>query len=109
MLHRLVPLAGAWAALAALMPLIACGQQGPAGEGRNYAAQTYTDMCSGCHGVDLAGGRAQSLFNPAGAGALPDEVLQRFIMNGVPGTEMKPFRGQLSDDQAWQIIAYVRG
>jgi len=73
-----------------------------------YGAQAYAQMCAGCHGVDLAGGRAQSLFNPALLGAFSDPALQQFIMTGIPGTEMKSFKEQLSDDQAWQIIGYVR-
>ena len=110
-----VALARALIVSSALLSL-AGAQQAPAdapaargqGGGRNIGAQTYAQMCSGCHGVDLAGGRAQSLFNPALLTGLSDPMLQQFIMNGVPGTEMKPFKGQLSDDLAWQVIAYLR-
>jgi glucose/arabinose dehydrogenase len=73
-----------------------------------YASEAYAGMCAGCHGVDLAGGRAKSLFNPALLTAFSDDALLHFIMTGVPGTEMRSFREQLSDDQAWQIIAYLR-
>src|SRR6188768_1101764 len=40
-------------------------QAGRAGGGRgaNPAAPLFADNCAGCHGTDLAGGRAPSLFD----------------------------------------------
>jgi putative heme-binding domain-containing protein len=31
------------------------------------------------------------------------------VKNGIPLTQMPPFSGQFSDDQIWQIVAYVHG
>src|SRR6186997_1933793 len=33
------------------------------GRGANPAAPLFADNCAGCHGTDLAGGRAPSLFD----------------------------------------------
>ena len=38
---------------------------------------------------------------------IPDGQLFWIIKNGSPGTSMMPFSG-LSDDEAWQLIQYLR-
>src|SRR5581483_11065588 len=81
----------------------------------------YARNCVVCHGesargdgpaaagfatrpTDLTDGR---LLNP-----LPDEVLVRIILDGGPAEGlspvMPPFRGHLGEDQARQIVAYLR-
>lgn len=37
-----------------------------------------------------------------------DKEMFRILLDGVPNTEMAPFRGQLPDDMLWQILAYVK-
>ena len=71
-------------------------------------APLYTDNCSGCHGVDLNGGRAPSLFDPKWLDANSDDKILNAVKNGVPGTEMDGFKAQLTDDQIMQIIQYAR-
>ena len=34
--------------------------------------------------------------------------MMQVLLNGVPNTEMAPFKGQLPDEMLWQILAYVK-
>ena len=71
------------------------------------AATLFVEQCSGCHGTDLAGGRAPSLFNEQWLASTTDERIANAIRNGVPNTAMAPFKS-LSDDQIWQLTRYMR-
>ncbi len=91
------------------------GERGAAPQGRgggggrgNPAATLFTEICAGCHGTDLAGGRAPSLFDDQWARGADDESLVRHIENGIPTTEMPPFKGALTEQQIWQLVAYIR-
>ena len=68
----------------------------------NPTAALFTEQCSGCHGTDLAGGRAPSLFNEQWLASTSDERIANAIRNGVPNTAMVPFKS-LSDQQIWQL------
>ena len=126
---RLLAAAAALGALGLMIPAIAASQAaGPAPAPREstaspdaapraggggfgpsrYAAETYGQVCAGCHGVDLAGGRGPSLFDPKLLSIRSDEQLHNTILNGVPGTEMQAFKGAINEDQAWQIVSYLR-
>ena len=96
--------AGSQPAPAATPAAPAAGQGGP----QRFAQQAYTERCAGCHGTDLSGGRGPSLFDPKLLSARTDAVLHETILNGVKGGEMPAFKGMLNDDEAWQIIAYLR-
>ena len=37
-----------------------------------------------------------------------DESIARTITNGVPNTEMQPFKEQLTEVQIWQLVAYLK-
>jgi len=92
------------------------GQQPPAGGraggqagGRGNAAATlFTSTCAPCHGTDLAGGRAPTLFSERLLTSNDDETLAAKIRDGVPNTAMQPFKGTLDDQQIWQLVAYIR-
>jgi glucose/arabinose dehydrogenase len=89
------------------------GERGTAATGRgggrgNAAATQFTEICAGCHGMDAAGGRAPSLFDDQWARGSDDESLVRHIENGIPGTEMPPFKGALTETQIWELVAYIR-
>ena len=73
-----------------------------------YGQEQYSSVCAGCHGTDLAGGRGPSLFDPKLLAALSDEKIHAILVNGIPGTEMQSFKGTYTDDQMYQIIAYIR-
>jgi glucose/arabinose dehydrogenase len=89
------------------------GPQAPAGAraggGRgNATAALFATTCAPCHGTDLAGGRAPSLFSERLLASNDDEALVAKITNGVPNTAMLPFKGTLDDQQIWQMVAYIR-
>ena len=93
-------------------PAGAPGQAGPApGAGRggvNPATASYAEHCASCHGNDLAGGRAPSLFNEQWLATMADTRLTASIRNGVPNTAMPAFGSLLTDDQIWQLVQYIR-
>ena len=83
--------------------------QAQGGRGRgNPAAVLYAERCAGCHGTDTAQGRAPSLFDDQWTRAKDDEGIAAVIAEGVPQTEMIPFKTQLNDQQIWQLVAYLR-
>ena len=77
------------------------------GRDANPTAALFIEQCSGCHGTDLAGGRAPSLFNEQWLAATTDERIANAIRNGVPNTAMAPFKS-LTDEQIWQLTHYMR-
>lgn len=91
-------------------PAGAAGQAGPpaGGRGANPAAALYAEHCAGCHGNDLAGGRAPSLFNEQWLAAMADARLTASIRAGVPTAGMPAFGPALNDDQIWQLVQYIR-
>ncbi|MGH8639843.1 MAG: PQQ-dependent sugar dehydrogenase, partial [Burkholderiales bacterium] len=79
------------------------------GRGRgNPAAALYLERCAGCHGTDTVTGRAPTHFDDVWTRVKTDEDMVGVIANGVPQTEMIPQKGLLSDDQIWQLVAYIR-
>jgi aldose sugar dehydrogenase len=89
------------------------GAQTPgAGRGRggrgNPAAALYTERCAACHGTETASGRAPNLFDDTWARVKNDEDMVAVIANGVPQTEMIPFKDSLNDQQIWSLVAYIR-
>ena len=72
------------------------------GRDANPTAALFIEQCSGCHGTDLAGGRAPSLFNEQWLASTTDERIANAIRHGVPNTAMAPFKS-LSDEQIWQL------
>ncbi len=79
------------------------------GGGRgNPTATLFTEICAGCHGTTITGGRAPSLFDDQWSRGADDESLARNIENGIPTTEMPPFKGALTEQQIWQLVAYIR-
>ena len=83
----------------------------PAGRGGgrgNPAAGMYTERCAACHGTLEAAGRAPSLFDDQWTRAKDDEGIAAVIAEGVPQTEMIPFKALLTDQQIWQLVAYLR-
>ena len=84
---------------------------GPGGGGpgaANPAAALYAEHCAGCHGTDLAGGRAPSLFNEQWLATMPDARLTASIRGGIASAGMPPFGAVLSDDQIWQLVQHIR-
>ena len=89
------------------------GQAAPVAQGRgggrgNPTATLFNDMCAGCHGTGLEGGRSPSLFDDTWTHAKDDESMAAIIANGIPNTEMLPFKSALTEQQIWQLVAYLR-
>ncbi|MBK9079178.1 MAG: cytochrome c [Hyphomicrobium sp.] len=72
--------------------------------------QIYGNTCLFCHGPKGVGARAPNLvegmFKPGRDSEVP--FAYEVIRKGRPGTIMGGFEGMLSDDQVWQVIAYLR-
>ena len=67
----------------------------------------YDQTCIGCHGSEGRGGdRAPTLAGTLKRGSTDGSVFQN-IRGGVSGTQMPAF-SQLSADQAWQLVTYIR-
>ncbi|MGD0496822.1 MAG: PQQ-dependent sugar dehydrogenase [Bryobacteraceae bacterium] len=74
-------------------------------------AALYDTNCSGCHGgTDGRSGRAPSLFNQQWLNTAKDPAIEQAIRQGIPNTEMGGFTAeQLSDQQIFELIAFIRG
>ncbi len=81
---------------------------GGGGRGPNPQAQMFARSCAGCHGTDLAGARAPSLFSTTLLAARTDAELHQTIVNGITISDMPSFKGQISDEDIGQLITYIR-
>ncbi|MBL8207649.1 MAG: PQQ-dependent dehydrogenase, methanol/ethanol family [Blastocatellia bacterium] len=67
----------------------------------------YEQACQSCHGGEGRGDRAPALVGGTFKhGNLDGEIFLN-IRNGVPSTQMPPFR-RLSTEQVWQLVSYLR-
>ena len=67
----------------------------------------FRGRCAVCHGIDAKGYRGSDLTTGEWVHGGSDVQLFRTIATGVQGTEM-PGNGNLSEDEVWQLIAYLR-
>lgn len=93
-------------AASALPP--APAQPGRGGGRGNPQTQMFSARCSSCHGTDLAGGRATSLFDYALLEQRTDAQLREVILNGDDAVGMPAFKDMLSLDEINQLITYIR-
>ncbi len=77
--------------------------------------ETYTTTCATCHGDTGKGdGPAGLLLNPLPADLAihvplhTDNELYDFIANGIEGTPMIAQRDNLTPDQIWHLVNYIR-
>jgi glucose/arabinose dehydrogenase len=68
----------------------------------------YTERCASCHGTESTPGRAPTLFDNQWTRGSDDESIVANITNGIAQTEMQAFRDILTDQQIWQLVAYIR-
>ncbi len=76
----------------------------------------YAQHCAVCHGVDGHGdGPAAARLSPpptdlyaAHVDYHSDKQLYDWIHDGINGSAMTGFKGQLSDQQIWDVVNYVR-
>jgi putative heme-binding domain-containing protein len=65
----------------------------------------FANGCAACHGADARGGRGPNLRERVFWHPVDDETLFKAIQKGISGG-MPP--ANLPEDQAWQVVAYVR-
>lgn len=76
----------------------------------------YTENCIPCHGPEGRGNGpvAETLstmptdFTAGHTSTHPDGDLYYWILNGVEDTQMPAFSNQVSEDEAWHLVNYVR-
>jgi len=89
------------------------GQAGqPAGRGRggrgNPMAAKFTETCASCHGTSAAKGPVgPSLFDDEWLHGNDDEAIVKSIKDGYPDKGMPSFAGQMTDQEVWQMVAYI--
>lgn len=72
---------------------------------------TYEGLCLACHQADgkgLNGTLAANFVDDPSRLAKSDEALLDSIANGVDGTTMIAWEGQLNDAQMRDVLAYIR-
>lgn len=110
-----VPSAGASGTLAPV-PADYAGKQNPLGpEAAGAGAQVFQSNCEACHGPQGHGdGPAGVALEPAPKNLAElnkvagDDYLFWRISTGRPGTAMPPWKGVLTDEQIWQLVAFIR-
>ncbi len=87
----------------------------PNPESLEAGLQTYTAACQVCHGASGRGnGPGVAGLDPPAADLVvhvplhPDGDLFRFIHDGIPGTSMAPLGEQLTDEEIWHVINYIK-
>ena len=77
----------------------------------------YLQKCFFCHGEKGDGqGPAAGILNPKPRDftreelkyGASDEAIFETIANGVPGTPMAPFGRQLSEEEIWQLVHFLK-
>ena len=87
----------------------------PTSESVASGLSLYTTHCQQCHGTEgLGDGPASAGLNPPPANLLvhvplhPDRALFGFIHDGIQGAAMPALGENLSDDEIWHLVNYLR-
>lgn len=77
--------------------------------------KVYQERCQSCHGADGLGDGPQAAgLDPPPADLVvhvplhPDLALFGFVENGIPGTAMPAQRDNLTDEEIWHLINYIK-
>lgn len=76
--------------------------------------EIYSNICIRCHGIDGKGSLGIKLVPPPADLSSPaiqnrlDGTLFKRIHEGKPNTAMGAWKHTLSDDEIWDVLAYVR-
>ncbi len=63
--------------------------------------------CGSCHGMTMKGGLGPALL-PAKLAEKSDGFLAEVILNGVPGTPMPPWNGEITLPEAQWLVDFLR-
>src|SRR3989449_226938 len=77
------------------------------------AKASFAEACAGCHGsVGAGNGPAAAALAPAPTNfhlkEPTEERAWKVLEDGVPGTAMAPWKGQLSEEQRHALVEYIR-
>jgi len=100
-----------WLILAALPAAFAQAPKNPFAQDPNAPENGRTVFriyCEPCHGIHGQGGRGPDLTRGNYSNGTRDEDLYRIVANGIPGTAMNGFGGELGDDNVWRVVSYLR-
>jgi mono/diheme cytochrome c family protein len=93
-----------------LKDLSSAGKGGDSVSGR----EIYVNTCIRCHGIDGTGAQSirlvpapADLSSPAVQNRLDGTLFKR-IHDGKPNTAMGAWKHALSDEEIWDVLAYVR-
>jgi len=70
-------------------------------------AGIYTEKCVICHGADGEGGAGPELNSKSKLESLGMENVHKTIVEGVPGTAMTPWEGQLSSEEIEDLMNFI--
>lgn len=97
-----------------ISPLVG-GAQPHGADAAALGAELFNSNCAVCHGPAGHGdGPAANALEPKPknlaefAPTISDDELFWRITTGKPGTAMVSWKGVLSDEQIWQVVAYIR-
>ena len=93
--------------LAAALVLAGVVLAAPSGERQAELVHRVRHDCGSCHGLTMKGGLGPPLL-PNDLAERSDDVLVEVILDGVPGTPMPPWRGELSEAEAHWIVEQLR-
>ena len=68
----------------------------------------FRPYCTPCHGIKGEGGRGPDLTRGVYSAGDKDSDLYNVIANGVPGTDMAAFGGEINEEDIWRIVAFIR-
>ncbi len=71
-------------------------------------SKLYAEQCANCHGKDLRGGNASSLFDNVWRFGADDASVARGIRDGYPNQGMESFKAMLSEAEIRAMIVYLR-
>jgi glucose/arabinose dehydrogenase len=72
------------------------------------ASGLYAQLCSGCHGEKLEGGKGPSLLRGPYVHGSDDASLVRSILQGYPQAEMPAFGATVSPAEARALVTFIR-